>query len=545
MTTPAGNTEGKPAAVIERIETQDHINSQKEEVIAAAERGQAATGYEHLTPWETIKLFKTSTAVCFAAAFSAAADGYQIAMNASVIANKGFVQEFATKTNAKGGLYLESPILTGWSTIQSVGQIIGMTTIPFISNRYGRKTAMFTFWVVLAVSVLVECLARKWQVWLVGKLLAGIGVGCLQSTLPTYIAEVAPVRIRGGLLMCYSFWWTVGSFFSYIAIQTMAKRKPYHWLEPIYTQWAQIGIMLIVYIFLPESPAWCVGANQLERAEKALLKLNGNIPGYDVHQQVQVLSLAVEHERSVAAEQRREKWTAIFRGTDGIRTLISLWTNMSQQFIGLTLFGTFGTYFFQQAGLSDPFKIKCITSSLNIVTVLIVVLVADRLGRRWIACTGTTLCWVACVVIGILGVTKKVRATDYLFVLFACCWNIGLTANGAAGWGYIGEISSQRLRPYTAGFGAASTCVIGVVMNVLVPKMTNSADWNWGYKTGWFYAGVGLPFVIGIWFLIPETKGRSAAELDELFERKIKPWRFASTETAMQRLVVGEARLVV
>jgi MFS family permease len=345
-------------------------------------------------------------------------------MNSSVIANKGFVREFATTTNAKGALYLESPILTGWSSIQSVGQIIGMTTLPFISNRFGRKIAMYTFWIILVLSVLVECLAREWQVWLVGKLLAGIGVGCLQSTLPTYIAEVAPVRIRGGLLMCYSFWWTVGSFFSYIAIQTMAKQKPYHWLEPIYTQWAQIGIMLIVYVLIPESPAWCVGANQLERAERELRKLNGNVPGYDVHHQIQVLSLAVEHERQVAVEQRREHWTAIFRGTDGMRTLISLWTNMSQQFIGLTLFGTFGTYFFQQAGLSDPFKIKCITSSLNIITVLIVVLIADRLGRRWIACTGTTLCWVACVVIGILGVTKKARATDYLFVLFACCWSM-------------------------------------------------------------------------------------------------------------------------
>jgi hypothetical protein len=30
---------------------------------------------------------------------------------------------------------------------------------------------------------------------------------------------------------------------------------------------------------------------------------------------------------------------------------------------------------------------------------------------------------------------------------------------------------------------------------------------------------------------------RSAAELDELFERKIKPWRFHKTETATQRLV--------
>lgn len=344
-------------------------------------------------------------------------------MNSSVIANKGFVREFATGRKADGTLFLESPILSGWSCIQSVGQIIGMTSLPFLSSRYGRKVSMFTYWGILAVSVLLESLARRWEVWLVAKLLAGIGVGCLQSTLPTYISEVAPVRIRGGLLMCYSFWWTVGSFCSYVALQRMAAKKPYHWLEPVYTQWAQVGLMLIIYLFLPESPAWCVTANQIDRAKRELRKLNGNVPGYDIDEQVNILVLAVEHERDVAAEQRREHWTAIFRGTDGMRTLVSLWTNLSQQFIGLTLFGTFGAYFFQQAGLKDPFKIKCITSSLNIATVIIIVLVADRLGRRWIACTGTTLCWLACVCIGILGVTKKVRASDYLFVFFACCWS--------------------------------------------------------------------------------------------------------------------------
>ena len=83
--------------------------------------------------------------------------------------------------------------------------------------------------------------------------------------------------------------------------------------------------------------------------------------------------------------------------------------------------------------------------------------------------------------------------------------DIGMTANGAAGWGFIGEISSQRLRPYTAGFGAASTCVIGVAMGQLTPYMVNANMWNWGLKTGWFYAGVGLPFMIGMWLLIPET----------------------------------------
>jgi hypothetical protein len=107
-------------------------------------------------------------------------------------------------------------------------------------------------------------------------------------------------------------------------------------------------------------------------------------------------------------------------------------------------------------------------------------------------------------------------------------------------------------------------------MSVVTPYMVNANDWNWGLKTGWFYAGVGLPFTIAIWFLIPETAGyvsvymsaavllllsslcvglltdssiwfslysRSSAELDELFERKVKPWRFHKTTTATQRSV--------
>jgi hypothetical protein len=82
-----------------------------------------------------------------------------------------------------------------------------------------------------------------------------------------------------------------------------------------------------------------------------------------------------------------------------------------------------------------------------------------------------------------------------------------MTANGAAGWGFIGEISSQRLRPYTAGFAAASTATVGIIMDVLVPYMVNANKWGWGFKTGFFYAGTGLLAVIGMWLLIPETAG--------------------------------------
>ncbi|KAH8172225.1 sugar transporter domain-containing protein [Sarocladium implicatum] len=509
----------------------------KEADMMAAAKGQGISGYETLTIWQTVKAFKVCTAYCFLVAFSAATDGYQIGINGNIIANPGFVKEFGTATTADGDPSLASPILSGWSAIMSVGQIIGMTTLPFLSDRFGRKVAMYTYWFVLAMSIMAETFGRSWPTWLVAKLLAGIGVGCLQSTVPTYIAETAPVRIRGGLLICYSLWFSLGQFFAPVALKIHSEVDANDWLTPIYTQWSQIGLMLIIYLVVPETPAWCVTRGHEERAKKALRRLHWEIPDYDVDRQYDLLLIAVNHEIEVARASNKEKWYSIFRGTDGRRTVTALWTLMAQQFLGLTLFSTFASYYFQQAGVQDPFQATCITSGINIAAVITMIVTVDYLGRRNYSCVGSTLCWFACLAIGILGVAPRINATNYIFIFFACLWNIGMTANGATGWGFIGEISSQRLRSYTAGFGAASTCVAGVVMNVLTPYMVNTNEWNWGLKTAWFYVGVGFPFAVGMWLLIPETKGRSAAELDELFESGIKHWRFHKAQTATQSAV--------
>lgn len=114
---------------------------------------------------------------------------------------------------------------------------------------------------------------------------------------------------------------------------------------------------------------------------------------------------------------------AVFQGTDGRRTLVALLPGIATQFIGLKLFGSFGTYFFQQAGLKNPFTIKCITSSIQIATIISTILLADTIGRRLLACSAVTLSWISCLVVGILGVAKTSNATTYVFVLFTCLWS--------------------------------------------------------------------------------------------------------------------------
>ncbi|KAJ3454845.1 hypothetical protein MRS44_013445 [Fusarium solani] len=526
-----------PTDVVDHRETANEAAQAPNDIASdAAAKGQGLTGFESLSVWETIKTFKMNCLLCFLVSFSAATDGYQIALIGNLIANPGFVEKFGTQHNAKGEVVLASSILSAWGSIGSVGQIVGMTTLPFLSARFGRKPAMYYYWFILAISVMIECVAQEWRVWLVAKLFGGIGVGCMQSTIPTYISEVAPTRARGAFLMCYSLWWMIGQFFAPVALQVMSERDPNDYLTAIYTQWSQVGLMLIIYLITPESPAWCVTRGKTEEAKKSLRYLYRGVKDFDVDHQYHILVLTVGHEREVAAEQRNETWYAIFKGNNGLRTLISCWALMAQQFIGLGLFLGYASYFFQQAGIKDPFKVVCITSGINIAACLAIIYLADATGRRWMACCGTTLCWFCNVAVGILGVVPQVRATNILLVLFACFWNIGLMANASTGWGFIGEISSQRLRHHTAGFAAASTCVVGVIMGVLIPYMLNANQWNWGLKTSWFFVGLGLPFTIAMWFLIPETSSRSAAELDELFERKIKPWRFHKTVTATQRI---------
>ncbi|KAL4766803.1 hypothetical protein BDW60DRAFT_212587 [Aspergillus nidulans var. acristatus] len=140
----------------------------------AAAQGQGTTRYETLTIWQTVKKFKMNALICILVTFSAATDGYQIALIGNIIANEGFVKKFGTQTNAGGETVLASSILSAWNSIGSVGQIVGMTTLPFLSDRFGRKAAMFWYWLLLAINVAVESVASNWKSWLVAKLIGGM-----------------------------------------------------------------------------------------------------------------------------------------------------------------------------------------------------------------------------------------------------------------------------------------------------------------------------------------------------------------------------------
>ena len=59
--------------------------------------------------------------------------------------------------------------------------------------------------------------------------------------------------------------------------------------------------------------------------------------------------------------------------------------------------------------------------------------------------------------------------------------------------------------------------------------MLSPNEWNWAGMTGFFYAGLTGLLITFMWLMLPETKDRTFAELDVLFENKVSARKFSET----------------
>ena len=97
---------------------------------------------------------------------------------------------------------------------------------------------------------------------------------------------------------------------------------------------------------------------------------------------------------------------------------------------------------------------------------------------------------------------------------------------GPVCYALVPEIPAGRLRTRTVVLGRNLYNVINIVVNIIIPYMLNPSAWNWKAKAGFFYAGLCLCCIVWTYFRLPETKGRTYAEIDALFAQGTPAWKF-------------------
>lgn len=99
------------------------------------------------------------------------------------------------------------------------------------------------------------------------------------------------------------------------------------------------------------------------------------------------------------------------------------------------------------------------------------------------------------------------------------------------------EIPSLRLRAKTHSFAFGTYYIVGWVFLFAVPYMFQPAPQGggWGLRACWFFAGMSFLYLIFAYFFVGETKGKSFADIDELYHNRVSPRKFAETQVSAER----------
>ncbi|KAI0385631.1 sugar transporter [Hypomontagnella monticulosa] len=428
----------------------------------------------------------------------------------------------------------------GISGATNVGEIIGLQIAGVLSERFGYRWTIISALGAVTAFIFFPFFAESLTVFLVGELFQGMAWGVFQTMTVAYAAEVCPVPLRHYLTTYVNLCWIIGQFISSgVLVGLVNRTDEWGYRIPFSLQWVwPIPIGIGTYL-APESPWWCIRRGYKERAEESLKRL-ARSSGFTQRDADAAMALMIYTDEMEKQLSEGTTYWDCFRGIDLRRTEIVCLTWLSQTMCG-TAVGGLSSYFYQQAGISveDSFKLGWGQNGLNAVGTIATWFILNRVGRKTLVFWGMVVMLILLIITGFMGIHTP-PSTAESWTAGTMVLLLSVTANFSIGpvvYTIVSEIPSTRLRAKSIILARNAYNAINIAfINIVSYRQLSPIEWNWGPKAAFFWAGTNIIFTTWIFFRLPETKGRTYAELDILFENKIPARKFASTkiETLLQ-----------
>ncbi|KAK1817710.1 hypothetical protein LTR12_007911 [Friedmanniomyces endolithicus] len=495
-----------------------------------------ATEKEHsMTLMQGIRLYPKAIAWSMLISTCIAMEGYDVCLINNFYAFPQFNRKYGVYNAATASYQIPARWQAGLSNGANVGEMIGLMLNGWVSERFGYRYTVIGCLFCIVGFTAIFFTAQNVQTLLVAEILCGIPWGVFQTLTITYASEVCPVALRGYLTTYVNACWGLGQLIGIGVIRSMVGRTDeWAYRIPYSLQWMWPPFLIVGIFFAPESPWWLVRKNRLAEAKTSLLRLTTPNPTSPFSAPETIAMM--QHTTSLEAHLTHgTSYLDCFRGVDRRRTEIVCMCWAIQNLSG-NAFSNYSTYFLEQAGVStsNSYNFAMGQYAINIVGVVGAwSLMACGVGRRTLYLYGLCgLCSIL-VIMGFLGLvpaTHKAEAglaTGSLMIVWALLYQLTV---GTVCYSLVAELSTRRLQIKTVVLGRNLYIIVGIITSVLTPYMLNPTAWNWGNYTGFFWAGLCLGSLGYTYFRVPEPRGRTFAELDVLFERRVSARKFAGTE---------------
>lgn len=294
-----------------------------------------------------------------------------------------------------------------------------------------------------------------------------------------------------------------------------------------------LGLILVV-IYMSESPSWLITRNRIEEAKTSMCKIFG-AEDYNPSVQEEIETLIFNREKSKLSETFTTSSESVF--TRNIKSLLRptclkpfiliLTYFFFQQFSGVFVIVFYAVDIVKEVKVTmDPYFAICLIAATRMVAAIIVGFLSKRFGRRPLSLVsggGMTLCMIilaAYLVFISEGRISKEQLSSLgwlpisLLMMYFFASTLGFLTMPFA---MAAEVFPGKIRGMATGLITCLAYLFNFIIVKVYPMMMREMG---NYKVFFFYGAMSLLGTIFIVLFLPETKGKTLQEIEEYFGRK-------------------------
>ncbi|RMJ21850.1 Monosaccharide transporter [Aspergillus sp. HF37] len=437
----------------------------------------------------------------------------------------------------------EAPSAGFWKGLMTamieLGAFLGALNQGWIADKISRRYSILVAVVIFTIGSILQTAAVDYAMLTVARMIGGIGIGMLSMVAPLYISEISPPECRGTLLVLEEFCIVLGIVIAFwITFGTRFMPGEWSWRLPFLLQMVPGFVLAGGVILLPFSPRWLVSKDRSDEALHSLSKLRRLPPSDErVQQEIMDIQVEVRFHQEIDAEKHpglqgggAKKgiilefvgWADCFRKGCWQRTHIGILIMFFQQFVGINALIYYSPTLFKTMGLDKQMQLVMsgVLNVTQLVGVSTSVWTMDTLGRRTLLLGGSVIMAISHIIIAVLvglysdnwpahraeGWTSVAMLLVYM-LFFGASW-------GPVPWGMPSEIFPSSLRAKGVSLSTCSNWLNNFIIGLITPPLVR----NTGYGAYVFFAVFCV--LSGVWtfFVVPETKGRTLEQMDDVFK---------------------------
>lgn len=377
--------------------------------------------------------------------------------------------------------------------------------IGILTDIVGRKTAMLLMVVPFTIGWLLIIFSNSMVMFYFGRFITGVSGGAFCVAAPLYTSEIAESEIRGTLGSYFQLMLTIGILFSYVLGTILENMKILSIISGIVPL-----VFFAVFFFMPETPVYYLKKGNEEAARKSLARLRGD--QYDIELELQT------HRETLEETTRSNVSFAVMIRSRAVKKgfIIAYGLMLFQQMSGVNSIIFYSSDIFTKAGSSlPPNEASIIVGAVQVISVFIGTLVVDKLGRRILLLASIVVMFLTTLILGVyFYCITYTNAFDNLkwFALIPLCvflimFSLGF---GPIPWMMMPEIFAPEVK----GIAGSSACLFNWLTAFIVTKFySDMVDAVQSYGTFWIFSAFCLIGIVFVYFLVPETKGKTLDQI--------------------------------